>query len=73
MFLGRDILFSISLDPQAGHGQKGRRPVIVVSNDEYSLYTNFCRVYPITNTDRNYPLHIGEIQAWNAKKQQVLL
>ena len=53
-----DIIW-LTLDPQAGHEQKGRRPAIVVSNDSFN---NFVRtaamVCPITNTDRGIPTHV---------------
>lgn len=53
-----DIIW-ITLDPQAGHEQKGRRPAFVLSNNTFN---NFLRtaamVCPITNTDRGIPMHV---------------
>lgn len=46
------------LDPAAGHEQNKRRPLIVVSNDQYNRYNNLVMTVPVTS-DRNYPLHIG--------------
>jgi mRNA interferase MazF len=46
-----------SLDPTKGHEQKGYRPSLVVSNDDYNEMTPFVIVCPITNTNRGYPLH----------------
>jgi mRNA interferase MazF len=52
-----DIVF-IEFDPQAGHEQKGKRPALVVSNNSYNKFTKIAMVCPITNTNRNFPLHI---------------
>jgi len=51
-----DIIW-LTLDPQAGHEQKGRRPALVVSNNSFNGITGTgSMVCPITNTDRG--LHI---------------
>jgi mRNA interferase MazF len=52
-----DIIF-IGLDPALGHEQKGRRPVVVVSNNDYNKATSFRVVYPISNTDRAFALYV---------------
>ena len=48
----------VDFDPQAGHEQKGRRPALVISNDLFNKYSEMAIVCPITNTDKNHPLHI---------------
>jgi mRNA interferase MazF len=48
----------LNFDPQSGHEQKGRRPTIVVSNTLFNQKTGLALVCPITNTDRNIPLHV---------------
>jgi len=50
----------LDLDPQSGHEQKGRRPVIVVSNSDFHLITGskLAMVCPITNTGRANLLHV---------------
>ena len=50
----------LDLDPQSGHEQKGRRPVIVVSNSDFHLLTNnkLAMVCPITNSGRANLLHV---------------
>jgi len=50
----------LDLDPQSGHEQKGRRPVIVVSNSDFHLLTGgkLAMVCPITNTGRANLLHV---------------
>jgi len=51
-----DIIW-LTLDPQAGHEQKGRRPVLVVSNNTGNkLIGTGAVVCPITNTGKG--LHI---------------
>ena len=50
-----DIIW-LDLDPQAGHEQKGRRPVLVVSNDTFNDFAKTgAMICPITSTSRNSP------------------
>jgi len=50
----------LDLNPQSGHEQKGRRPVIVVSNNDFHLLTGgkLAMICPITNTNRASLLHV---------------
>jgi len=66
----------IDFDPQAEHEQKGRRPCVVVSNDQFHMRTKLAMVCPITNTISNFPMHVllndrtkttGEIMCEQAK------
>ena len=66
----------LDFDPQMGHEQKGRRPGLVVSNDQFHKRTNMAMVCPITNTISGFPMHIvldakmtttGEIMCEQAK------
>ena len=51
-----DIIW-LTLDPQARHEQKGRRPVVVVSNNTFNEFTKSgAMICPITNTDREIPI-----------------
>lgn len=50
---------AITFDPQSGHEQKGRRPALVISNDLFNRHTGLAIVCPITNTRRDYPLHVA--------------
>lgn len=50
---------AVSLDPQAGHEQKGRRPALVVSNDLFNRRTGLAIVCPITNSRRDFPFHVA--------------
>ena len=52
-----DIII-LDFDPQAGHEQKGRRPALVVSNEQFHERTNLAMVCPITNSTSGFPLHI---------------
>lgn len=52
-----DIVF-LEFSPQAGHEQKGKRPALVVSNNIYNKFTKMAMVCPITNTHKNFPLHV---------------
>jgi len=53
-----DIVY-ISLDPQSGHEQSGRRPALIVSNDDFNEKANLALFCPISNTDRPFPLHVA--------------
>lgn len=48
----------LSFDPQTGHEQTGRRPAMVVSVDQFNRGTRLAICCPITNTQRNTPLHV---------------
>ncbi len=53
-----DIVW-VNLEPQAGHEQKGRRPALVISNNTFNNFTRkMAMVLPITNTNKNLPIHI---------------
>jgi len=49
-------LFEADLDPVAGSEQRGRRPVLVVSNEEFNQAMPNVTVLPLTSTKRRlYP------------------
>lgn len=52
-----DIVF-LDFSPQSGHEQAGRRPAVVISNDQFFERTRLAIVCPITNTNNRFPLHI---------------
>lgn len=53
-----DIIY-LDFNPQSGREQMGRRPALVISNNDFnSFFKNGVIVCPITNTDRNLPFHI---------------
>ncbi|MFP4085007.1 MAG: type II toxin-antitoxin system PemK/MazF family toxin [Desulfonatronovibrio sp.] len=51
-------IIAITFDPQSGHEQKGRRPVLVVSKKLFNESTGLAIVCPITNTVREFPFHV---------------
>ncbi|MCL1993692.1 MAG: type II toxin-antitoxin system PemK/MazF family toxin [Spirochaetes bacterium] len=70
-----DIIF-LDFDPQTGHEQRGRRPALIVSNEQFHTRTNLALVCPITNSISGFPMHIkldsrtnitGEIMCEQAK------
>ncbi len=52
-----DVIW-LDLDPTLGHEQKGRRPAIVVSSQEFNVTTGMVYICPITNTNRDYVFRI---------------
>jgi mRNA interferase MazF len=51
-------IIKLDFDPTKGHEQAGYRPALVVNNTVYSRASNMTLVCPITNTDRQNPLHV---------------
>ena len=51
-------IIKINLNPTKGHEQAGYRLVLVVNNVSHSRASNMTIVCPITNTDRNTPVHV---------------
>ena len=52
-------IIKFDLSPTAGHEQSGYRPAVVVSNDFTITKTNVIYIAPITNSIRNFPLHVA--------------
>ncbi|MDR2569196.1 MAG: type II toxin-antitoxin system PemK/MazF family toxin [Oscillospiraceae bacterium] len=53
-----DIIL-LNFDPQKGREQKGRRPGLIVSNDQFYTHTKMALVCPITNTISGFPMHVA--------------
>lgn len=54
-----DVLW-VSLSPTVGREQSGRRPVLVVSGQEYlSIVDSLAIVVPVTSVDRRWPNHVS--------------
>lgn len=51
-------LIAVTLDPQSGHEQRGRRPALVISNDLFNERTGLCIACPVTSARRDYPFHV---------------
>ena len=45
----------ITLTPQAGHEQAGRRPAVVLSPEDYNRKTGLAILCPITSQIKSYP------------------
>ena len=52
-----DIVW-ISLNPQAGHEQAGRRPVLVLSPRAYNQKAGLALCCPITSQQKGYPFEV---------------
>ncbi len=48
----------LNFNPQTGHEQKGRRPALVISNQQFNKATGLAIVCPLTNIDRRIPFHV---------------
>ena len=49
----------ISLNPQAGHEQAGRRPALVLSPSSYNGKVGLTILCPITNQAKGYPFEVA--------------
>jgi len=61
-----DIIL-IDLDPRIGYEQQGFRPVIVLSNNIISQYTNVIIAAPVSTTQRRLPLYHDLPDSLNTK------
>ncbi|MBU3851247.1 MAG: type II toxin-antitoxin system PemK/MazF family toxin [Candidatus Paralactobacillus gallistercoris] len=53
-----DIIL-VDLNPVKGHEEGKKRPVLVVSNDDFIKFTrNLVKLVPISSTKNDFPLHI---------------
>ena len=48
----------ITLNPQAGHEQAGRRPAVVLSPQNYNSKIGLALLCPITNQIKGYPFEV---------------
>lgn len=48
----------ITLNPQAGHEQAGRRPAVVLSPAPYNARVGLALLCPITNQVKGYPFEV---------------
>ncbi len=49
----------ITLDPQAGHEQRGRRPALVLSPSAYNGKVGLALLCPITSQVKGYPFEVA--------------
>jgi len=55
----RGDLIWVSLNPQAGHEQAGRRPALVLSPVEYNSRVGLALMCPVTSRAKGYPFEVG--------------
>ncbi len=55
---GTGDLVWVTLDPQAGHEQGGRRPALILSPREYNAKARLALACPITNQVKGYPFEV---------------
>jgi mRNA interferase MazF len=55
----RGDLVWLTFDPQAGRGQGGRRPALVLSPAPYNRRASLALVCPITNQAKRYPFEVA--------------
>ncbi|MDR1969285.1 MAG: type II toxin-antitoxin system PemK/MazF family toxin [Burkholderiaceae bacterium] len=48
----------LPFDPQAGHGQAGARPALVLSPALYNARTGLLRCWPMTTCIKGYPFEV---------------
>jgi len=48
----------LSLDPQQGHEQAGRRPCLVLSKASYNRSSDLAVIVPLTNQAKGYPFEL---------------
>lgn len=49
----------ITLNPQAGHEQEGRRPAIILSPQAYNAKVGLALMCPITSQVKGYPFEVA--------------
>ncbi|HEX9108681.1 MAG TPA: endoribonuclease MazF [Longimicrobiales bacterium] len=49
----------LNLDPQSGHEQAGRRPVLVLSPASYNARIGLALVCPVTRQAKGYPFEVA--------------
>lgn len=52
-----DVIW-ITLNPQAGHEQAGRRPALVLSPESYNEKVGLVIICPLTNQLKGYPFEV---------------
>lgn len=53
-----DVIW-VTLDPQAGHEQRGRRPALVLSPAAYNGKVGLALLCPITSQVKGYPFEVA--------------
>ena len=53
-----DIIIA-NLNPTKGREQQGKRPVLIVNNNDYYRLTGLLIICPISRTDNEFPMHLS--------------
>jgi len=53
-----DIIIA-NLNPTKGREQKGKRSVLIVSNNDYYRLTGLLMICPISQTNNEFPMHLS--------------
>lgn len=51
-------IINLNFNPAKGHEQKGHRPALIVSNNDYQKYMGLSMVCPITKNMKTFPTHV---------------
>lgn len=51
-------IITLDFNPTKGHEQGGRRPALVISNNEFFRRSGMVMVLPISNNEKKFPLHV---------------
>jgi mRNA interferase MazF len=54
----RGDVIRLTLTPQVGHEQAGRRPVLVLSPEGYNKKVGLALLCPLTNQSKGYPFEV---------------
>jgi mRNA interferase MazF len=55
----RGDLVWLTVDPQAGHEQAGRRPALILSTANYNAASGLALVVPVTSSAKGYPFEVS--------------
>ena len=54
----RSHVYFVNFSPTKGHEQRGVRPAVVVTSDEYNLRAGMAVVCPLTSERKGYPFEV---------------
>ncbi len=70
MFVKQGSILIVDLNPVKGHEEGKRRPVLVVSNNDFNRITrDLVKIVPISSTKNIFPLHVPLPNSMKTKGQ----
>lgn len=57
----------VTLSPQTGHEQAGRRPALVLSPEAYNRRVGLAIMCPITRQEKGYPFEVRLPEGWGVE------